>query len=169
MEYVSRCPSCSALVRPGQDWCTLCHADLRPPELRPTAVAPVLSEVAVEPAVEHADPLEAPLDLLLADPDAPADLPSGKHARHAAVPAAPAALTSDGAVAPSQSESPVDPVQLAEFMARLAAESADTSLGGFAGRLPQTQNMRMVLALGVGVGTALVLVFGAWLLGLVFG
>ena len=26
----TRCPQCVALVRPGQPWCTLCHADLRP-------------------------------------------------------------------------------------------------------------------------------------------
>ena len=29
-----RCPSCSALVRPGAAWCSLCHADLRPHDER---------------------------------------------------------------------------------------------------------------------------------------
>ncbi|MGI4894810.1 MAG: hypothetical protein ACRYF3_06835 [Janthinobacterium lividum] len=27
---LERCPSCSARVRTGQDWCSLCHASLRP-------------------------------------------------------------------------------------------------------------------------------------------
>jgi hypothetical protein len=26
-----RCPQCAALIRPEQAWCSLCHADLRPP------------------------------------------------------------------------------------------------------------------------------------------
>ena len=46
MEYVSRCPACSSLVRPGQDWCTLCHADLRPPQLE-VAELPASAEAVV--------------------------------------------------------------------------------------------------------------------------
>lgn len=53
LETASRCPHCRASVRPGAPWCTLCHADLRPPppEPQPVAAAPRL------PAV---DPLTAP-------------------------------------------------------------------------------------------------------------
>ncbi len=71
------CPSCGAALRPGQPWCTLCYADLRPsepePEVadEPVAVAP--SEVvAVAP-----DPLDlsTPLDLVGRAPvTLPADL-----------------------------------------------------------------------------------------------
>lgn len=35
-----RCPHCSALLRSGAQWCTLCYADLRPkPEPEPVAVS----------------------------------------------------------------------------------------------------------------------------------
>jgi RNA polymerase subunit RPABC4/transcription elongation factor Spt4 len=35
-----RCPHCSALLRAGAQWCTLCYADLRPkPEPEPVAVS----------------------------------------------------------------------------------------------------------------------------------
>ena len=47
-----RCPHCAALVRSGAPWCTLCYADLRPPQ--PVA----------EPAAAGLDPLTAPLALL---------------------------------------------------------------------------------------------------------
>lgn len=38
MESALRCPHCRAAARPGAPWCTLCHADLRPPP--PTALEP---------------------------------------------------------------------------------------------------------------------------------
>ncbi len=31
VENATHCPHCRAGVRPGAPWCTLCHADLRPP------------------------------------------------------------------------------------------------------------------------------------------
>ena len=54
----THCPHCRASVRPGAPWCTLCHADLRPPPptpLRPTAIPATASYGA--PAL---DPLTAP-------------------------------------------------------------------------------------------------------------
>ncbi len=51
LETASRCPHCRASVRPGAPWCTLCHADLRPP---PEPVE------APAPAVRPIDPLTAP-------------------------------------------------------------------------------------------------------------
>jgi hypothetical protein len=50
----TRCPHCRAAVRPGAPWCTLCHADLRPP---PPAPEPVL---AMPPQAPALDPLTAP-------------------------------------------------------------------------------------------------------------
>ncbi len=69
-----RCPSCAAVVRAGDPWCTLCWTDLRPtptppppppppPEPAPVVAAPVL--VAVPAAV---DPLTAPLAAVLGEP-----------------------------------------------------------------------------------------------------
>lgn len=56
----SRCPHCRAAVRPGAPWCTLCHADLRPPPPEPVR-APVLT---VPPTATYGhpalDPLTAP-------------------------------------------------------------------------------------------------------------
>lgn len=45
-----RCPRCSAHLRAGSDWCSLCYADLRPaPEPPPTPVAPPASVESPEP------------------------------------------------------------------------------------------------------------------------
>jgi hypothetical protein len=68
-----RCPSCSALVRAGSPWCTLCYADLRP---QPVAVQPAdlahgtTLEAVREPEPSYAgagasfDPLTAPLSMI---------------------------------------------------------------------------------------------------------
>ena len=85
-----RCPRCSAHVRTGSDWCTLCYADLRPAP-QATAAEPV-AEHAVETAVEAV--VEA---TVLLEPPAEAGPPrTGKHARRTPVeghaPADPAAV-----------------------------------------------------------------------------
>ena len=41
-----RCPQCSAQVRTGTDWCTLCFADLRPPL---AVLEPAFGELAAAP------------------------------------------------------------------------------------------------------------------------
>jgi hypothetical protein len=171
MEYVSRCPACSSLVRRDQDWCTLCHADLRPPELRPAA-----STEPVEHAEGSVDPLSAPLNLLLADRQeaAPAPAPetvpgtapvTGKHAR-----LEPPAVAEPGAGEPPAGAvpAPSDEAELDLLIARLAAETQDP-IGGIVSRLPETQTMRVVLALAVGLGVALVLIVASWIIGLVVG
>jgi hypothetical protein len=67
-----RCPHCSALLRSGAQWCTLCYADLRPtPEPEPVAVsAGATTDVAGATA---ADPLSAleQAALAIARPSAP--------------------------------------------------------------------------------------------------
>jgi hypothetical protein len=166
MEYVSRCPACSSLVRPGQDWCTLCHADLRPPERR--APAPVEPPELLEH--DWAEPLPEPTALLLADrpqtSDPITDLSSdplgaqppvvGKHARHAA-PEEPAVA---GGALPD--------AEVSQLFAELAASSEDP-LGGVLSKLPESQSMRVMVALAVGGTVAVVLVGVSWILGLVFG
>lgn len=56
LENAARCPHCRAAARPGAPWCTLCHADLRPP---PAAAAPPVPDpLILRPPVP--DPLTAP-------------------------------------------------------------------------------------------------------------
>ena len=59
LESATRCPHCRAAVRPGAPWCTLCHADLRPPPPAPEPVA-----LSIPPTASYGapalDPLTAP-------------------------------------------------------------------------------------------------------------
>jgi hypothetical protein len=59
LQTATRCPHCSASVRPGAPWCTLCHADLRPaPAPAPVPVPQPVAVVAPPPPAY--DPLTAP-------------------------------------------------------------------------------------------------------------
>jgi hypothetical protein len=174
MEYVSRCRACSSLVRRDQEWCTLCHADLRPPQRRPSPVAEPAADVEVHAV--PVDPLEAPLALLLAE-RGPAEVddiaavpaaPLGKHARHADPQPAPAVRASAGVSALTGGANRPDDAELTAMIARLAAETSDP-IAGAVSRLPESQGMRVVLALAVGCGVAAVLILATWLLGLVVG
>ena len=40
LESTTHCPHCRAAARPGAPWCTLCHADLRPPPPAPSPEPP---------------------------------------------------------------------------------------------------------------------------------
>lgn len=51
----SRCPWCAAALRPGAPWCTLCYADLRPPE-------------SVQPPPPVRQPAQLPEPLQVAEP-----------------------------------------------------------------------------------------------------
>lgn len=42
----ARCPECHAALPPGAPWCSLCHADLRPPSTR--VVAPTVPDLSDE-------------------------------------------------------------------------------------------------------------------------
>jgi hypothetical protein len=153
MEYVSRCPACAALVRHGQDWCTLCHADLRPPPVRAARVEPVADEpvAAVDPVASVGE--------------VGAVGPVGKHARRTADDVVRGTVDTASVTAHT---SPIPEAVVAQMLAELAAESPDP-VSGLMSRLPETQTMRVVLALVVGSVVALVLVFGSWLLGAIFG
>ncbi len=58
---VSRCPACSAALRPGAPWCTLCYADLRPAAA--AEPEPVVARTTAYAAVD-VDPLTAPAEAL---------------------------------------------------------------------------------------------------------
>jgi len=58
LESATRCPHCRAAARPGAPWCTLCHADLRPPPPAPSP-APLVPATAAR-RVPAFDPLTAP-------------------------------------------------------------------------------------------------------------
>ncbi len=67
LETATRCPHCRASVRPGAPWCTLCHADLRPP---PPAPAPPAAVAPAAPVLSRIDPLTAPAAALGLPPKA---------------------------------------------------------------------------------------------------
>lgn len=155
MEYVSRCPACSALVRRDQDWCTLCHEDLRPPELRPSAAAqPGPEAESPEPADISADPLLAASSVLV--DERPSVAPAGKHARVSTTPVSPEAAAPVGKL---------DDAEIEALIVQLAAESPD-AVSGLMSRLPETQSMRVILALMVGGVLATLLVGLSYLLGI---
>ena len=69
----TRCPSCSATLRPGAPWCTLCYTDLRPPApVSPPAAPPTGPPPTGPPTAPHTtaygpvalDPLTAPFEAL---------------------------------------------------------------------------------------------------------
>jgi hypothetical protein len=179
MEYVSRCPACSSLVRPGQDWCTLCHADLRPPQPEVDELSTPAAAGGQDWADGGLEQLPGPADLLLADrpvatvPPVTADPPAvlGKHARHAA-PQEPEAQGQQSVPFGSQGGSPVGGVlpeaEVSQLLAQLAAQSPDP-LSGVMSRLPESQGMRVLAALAVGGVVASVLVGISWILGLILG
>jgi len=69
MDVDLRCPSCSARVRPQEQWCSLCHTDLRArPE--PAPVGPALDQTVER----HHD--AGPTAGLGAGPDAGAQAPA---------------------------------------------------------------------------------------------
>jgi hypothetical protein len=63
------CPACSAALRPGAPWCTLCYADLRPPEPQP--------EVQSEPEPETQQQ-PSPIDVVLTGTGWPGAQPAGQ-------------------------------------------------------------------------------------------
>src|SRR4051794_8480334 len=70
-----RCPSCQAVVRAGDPWCTLCWTDLRPAPAPVRVPEPVLAAAAVTVNDVAVDPLSAPLAVVLGEAPAPAPAP----------------------------------------------------------------------------------------------
>ncbi len=157
----ARCPRCAALVRDGQPWCTLCHADLRPADLppAPTAVpdpvasgghgrhATVTDGQLAEPLRPASDPLNDPLDVLLASAEG-GELAAGAEGE-------------DGA-----SRRPSDQ-QIEAMLSQLALETTDPLVGA-SGRFG-SRPAKVMLALGVGVGFTALLLLGAAVAVAIFG
>lgn len=145
-----RCPSCAAVVRAGDPWCTLCWADLRPPPPEPPPAVPTQFVAVPVPAVAVAapatyapsvDPLSAPLAVVLGQ--APA-VPS---------PAAPEATTATWPCVQCGAANPIDLDTCA---------TCTTPFGGRIRRLDDAKGQRRkVLLVGLGVVGAFLLLLGA--------
>ena len=132
-----RCPRCSAHVRAGSDWCTLCYADLRPAPPEPITPEPAPGQdQPAEPALEPGELTEPP----------PAR--RGKHARKDPA--------HDGGRVTAVSTPVAEVNALADqLLAELAASEAKNPLGALAGAL-DSKGKRLALVLGAS-GTALCL------------
>jgi hypothetical protein len=137
-----RCPACTAHVRAGSEWCTLCYADLRPkPDPTPAASRePAPDAVADAPA--ETDDAEPPV----ADvPEPVAAKPRGKHAKHAAqAPEEPVFGQPTQEVADAEIEAIAD-----QMLAQLAGERANP-LGPLSGWV-DTKGKQVALMVGGGV------------------
>ena len=138
---LQRCPRCSAHVRAGSDWCTLCYIDLRPEPVRtPAATVPAdLSPAAPSPVAAPAAQIEGP-----AAPDA---LLQGAAAGHRGKHARPAPATS-----PGEAEE-----LAAQLLAQLAVSESGVGLGKFTA-LVDTSGKKIGLMIG-GTLAAIVLLF----------
>ena len=147
-----RCPRCSAHVRTGSDWCTLCYADLRP-------AAPVAAAVEApepEPLPASVDPLDLPMAeaaeaVDVAPPAAPVG--RGKHAKKA---------PTKGAGSPSEVEALAN-----QMLAQLAVSESKNPLGPLAPHVDTPGKRVGVMVGGVVVGICLLVIVMA-ILGAVF-
>ena len=133
-----RCPRCSAHVRAGSDWCTLCYTDLRPAPPEP---------VAPEPAPVQPDPADAAVEQ-----SAPAEQPTGRRGKHARKDSSYVGgdVTAVGTATPQVS------ALADQLLAELAASEATNPLGALAGAV-DSRGKRVALMLG-GTGAAICLI-----------
>ena len=149
--HAVRCPRCSAHVRTGSDWCTLCYADLRPAP--PVVAAAEAPEPAAVPApVEPVDLPEAEiLEAIEVAPAAPAG--RGKHAKRASTAAV-------GATA--EVEALAD-----QMLAELAATRSDDRLSSMVSALDEP-GKKIGFIIGGAIGATCVLFIVMTILGAVF-
>jgi hypothetical protein len=135
-----RCPACTAYVRAGSEWCTLCYADLRP---KPTPTPAVSDEPAPDAGADAravVDTVETPVSDV---PEPAAAKPRGKHARHPADDA-PVFGQPTQVVADAEIEAIAD-----QMLAQLAGERANP-LGSLSGYV-DTKGKQVALMIGGGV------------------
>ncbi|MEO6821677.1 MAG: hypothetical protein ABI468_04265 [Candidatus Nanopelagicales bacterium] len=108
---LARCPQCNAALPHGAPWCSLCHADLRPPPPEP-----VPEPEAATPELDGPD--SDAHDLVPALP-VPAAVRGGRHRRGAPVPV-PATAGANYTVPDTAAP---DPAKLVERSALLVAEA----------------------------------------------
>jgi hypothetical protein len=167
----TRCPQCAALVRPGQPWCTLCHADLRPEPAGGRAPS-VVDEPAdainaqagpVEPAPTGAvDPLYAPLEMLSAAAAEAAEVAEAAQAPDRANDDSSTSGASSPEGTPAISDRDIE-----AMLAQLAAQTTDP-LGGVGGRF-SSRSAKVMLAVGVALGATAFLLVGAVVVTAIFG
>ncbi len=158
LETATRCPHCRAAVRPGAPWCTLCHADLRPPPPAPEPEpAPLL---VIPPTASYGATAPDPLTAPAAGSSAPVSPPSS--AAPAADPTWPCATC--GAANPLTAGACA--ACGAGFLAGLReAEGPLLELPGVGDLTRLSRGQRMALAFGV----VLVVIALTALLGLLLG
>ena len=140
----ARCPQCSAVVRAGSSWCTLCHADLRPAEERAAAVTvvePVETATARGRHARHARPAaDAPVETTMVTTE-------------------PELVEAAQPVDPSKPVHSIEDLDLEAMFAQLAAEHADPLLSDLPGRLGTKSTKTMVIVGGATAVTLGALVF----------
>jgi hypothetical protein len=146
-----RCPRCSATLRAGTEWCSLCYADLRPREEAPVRPATRPDLLGTRPGAHAGPALPAISTTGAIAPSAPAAAvtpglrPGGKHAKQPEFGAA---------TAP-------DPDEVERLAAQLVAELAATEGGlplGAVSGLVDTTGKRVTLMIGGGLGILLLIV-----------
>ena len=149
--HAVRCPRCSAHVRTGSDWCTLCYADLRPAP--PVVAAAEAPEPAAEPA--PVEPVELPeaeiLQAIEVAPVAPAG--RGKHAKRTS--------TADVGAKP-EVEALAD-----QMLAELAATRSDDRLSSMVSALDEP-GKKIGFIIGGAIGATCLLFIVMTILGAVF-
>ena len=146
-----RCPRCSAHVRTGSDWCTLCYADLRPV---PPVVEPVVAREP-EPLAAPVGPVDLPVapaaDAVDVAPATPVG--RGKHAKKA---------PAKGVGSPSEVEALAN-----QMLAQLAMSESKNPLGPLAPHV-DTPGKRVGVMVGGVVAVICLLVIIMAILGVVF-
>ena len=146
-----RCPRCSAHVRTGSDWCTLCYADLRP--------APPVAEPGAalepEPLTAPVEPVDLPVTETVEAVDLAAVAPvgRGKHAKRAST----AALG-----APPEVEALAD-----QMLAELAATRSNDRLSAMVSALDEP-GKKIGFIIGGVIGATCLLFIVLTILGAVF-
>jgi hypothetical protein len=149
--HAVRCPRCSAHVRTGSDWCTLCYADLRP--------APPVAEPVTAPEPEPLSTQVEPVDLPVAETVEAVDLAPaapvgrGKHAKRAST----AALG-----APPEVEALAD-----QMLAELAATRSGDRLSSMVSALDEP-GKKIGFIIGGVIGATCLLFIVMTILGAVF-
>lgn len=144
--HAVRCPRCSAHVRTGSDWCTLCYADLRP---APPVAEPVAA-VDAEPLAAPVEPVDLPRAEVVEPAEAVAAAPAapvgrGKHAKKA---------QSDAVAAP-----PAEVEALAnQLLAELAVSETKNPLGPLASHLDTPAKRVGVMVGGTVAGICLLFI-----------
>lgn len=153
-----RCPRCSAHLRAGSDWCSLCYADLRPAPAEPPPAPAAPPGEAVPACADAPSPSALPTDPSAAQHGTgeEAPRPRGKHARRASASDQKAATSADDVE-----------ILARQLLAELAATEQKDPLGPLAG-LVDTTPKKVGLMVGGAVGAMCVLFILMAVLGALF-